>query len=172
MGETCRKSACQRSSTLVSGWPMAALAKRSLAAVILNGRPPLRPRARAEANPASRLRPYPRATARSAGCTVGKGVAWRSRAGVVSVPRSRAVAPCVVVGISPAAKGVFRVADVVAPARERSGRVAQDALLERWQVVARKGAGRSVAPRPRQIAAPGTGAPVFASAKMPLKPFC
>jgi len=37
---------------LVPGWPMAAWARRNLAGIILNGRPPLRPRARAEANPA------------------------------------------------------------------------------------------------------------------------
>jgi hypothetical protein len=45
-------SSSQRSPTLVSGCPIAAMASRSLAAVILNGRPPFRPRARAEANPA------------------------------------------------------------------------------------------------------------------------
>ena len=57
--ETCLYSVCrvmpnssQRSPIFVSGWPMAALAKRSLAVVILNGRAPLRPRARADASPA------------------------------------------------------------------------------------------------------------------------
>ena len=45
-------SSVQRSPTLVSGWPMEAVARRSLAGVILKGRPPLRPRARAEARPA------------------------------------------------------------------------------------------------------------------------
>src|SRR4051794_34498328 len=37
---------------LVSGLPMAAIARRSLAAVILYGLPPFRPRARADAMPA------------------------------------------------------------------------------------------------------------------------
>ena len=37
---------------MVSDWPIEAVARRSLAGVILNGRPPLRPRARAEASPA------------------------------------------------------------------------------------------------------------------------
>jgi hypothetical protein len=46
-GEMCRYRVCRvmpsswhRSPTLVSGWPIAAIARRSLAAVILNGRPP------------------------------------------------------------------------------------------------------------------------------------
>jgi hypothetical protein len=42
-------SSAHSSPTLVPGWPMAACARRSLAAVILSGRPALRPRARAEA---------------------------------------------------------------------------------------------------------------------------
>ena len=46
-------SSLHSSFILVSGFPTAAIAKRSLAVVILNGRPPLRPRARAEANPAT-----------------------------------------------------------------------------------------------------------------------
>lgn len=37
---------------LVSGWPIEAIASRTLAGVNLRGRPPLRPRARAEASPA------------------------------------------------------------------------------------------------------------------------
>jgi hypothetical protein len=37
---------------LVPGWPIAAIASRTLAAVILNGAPPARPRALAEAKPA------------------------------------------------------------------------------------------------------------------------
>jgi hypothetical protein len=59
-GEMCRYRVCRvmpsswhRSPTLVSGWHIAAIARRSLAAVILNGRPPFRPRARAEARPAT-----------------------------------------------------------------------------------------------------------------------
>lgn len=40
------------SFTFVSGLPMAAMARRSFAAVILNFRPPVRPRARAAAKPA------------------------------------------------------------------------------------------------------------------------
>lgn len=42
-------SSWQKSPTLVSGCLIAAMASRSLVAVILNGRPPFRPRARAEA---------------------------------------------------------------------------------------------------------------------------
>jgi hypothetical protein len=45
-------SSAQRSPTLVSGLPMAAIAKRSFAGVMVYGRPPIRPRARAEARPA------------------------------------------------------------------------------------------------------------------------
>jgi mercuric reductase len=59
LGEICRYRVCRvmpssrhRSPTLVSGCPIAAIARRSLAAVILNGRPPFRPRARADAKPA------------------------------------------------------------------------------------------------------------------------
>lgn len=59
VGEIWRYNVClvipsswHRLDTVVSDWPIAAMAKRSLALVILNGRPPLRPRARAEANPA------------------------------------------------------------------------------------------------------------------------
>jgi hypothetical protein len=37
---------------LVLGWPIAAIASRTLATIILKGAPPLRPRARAEARPA------------------------------------------------------------------------------------------------------------------------
>lgn len=46
-------SSLHRSLMLVSGCPMDAAARRTLAGVILNGRPPVRPRARAEANPAT-----------------------------------------------------------------------------------------------------------------------
>lgn len=45
-------SSWHKSLTLVSGCPIAAMVSRSLAAVILNGRPPFLPRARAEAKPA------------------------------------------------------------------------------------------------------------------------
>ncbi len=45
-------SSRQSGAILVSGLPMAAWASRNLAAVILNGAPPLRPRARAAAMPA------------------------------------------------------------------------------------------------------------------------
>jgi len=38
-------SSVHRSPTLVAGWPMEAAARRSLAGVVLKGRPPLRPRA-------------------------------------------------------------------------------------------------------------------------------
>jgi len=60
IGDTCRYKVCrvtpsssQSALTLVCGLPMDAIARRSLAGVILNGRPPLRPRARAEAKPAT-----------------------------------------------------------------------------------------------------------------------
>ncbi len=45
-------SSVQSSETFVSGFPIAACANLSLAAVIFGLRPPLRPRARAEASPA------------------------------------------------------------------------------------------------------------------------
>jgi hypothetical protein len=45
-------SSVQSSPTLVSGLPMDAIARRSFAGVILYGRPPVHPRARAEARPA------------------------------------------------------------------------------------------------------------------------
>ena len=45
-------SSWHKAPTLVSGLPIAAIASRSLAGVILGRRPPLRTRARAEANPA------------------------------------------------------------------------------------------------------------------------
>ncbi|MOA38083.1 hypothetical protein D3C78_1597310 [compost metagenome] len=45
-------SSWHRSPTFVSGCPIAAIASRNLAVVILNGRPPFLPRARAEASPA------------------------------------------------------------------------------------------------------------------------
>ena len=58
-GETCRYSVDRvmpnsrhRAPTFVSGLPIAAIASRSLAGVIFGLRPPLRPRARAEASPA------------------------------------------------------------------------------------------------------------------------
>jgi hypothetical protein len=41
-----------RSATFVSFCPMAAIARRTFAAVILKGAPPFRPRARADASPA------------------------------------------------------------------------------------------------------------------------
>jgi Helix-turn-helix domain of resolvase len=45
-------SSRHRSATLVFGWPIAAMASRTLARVILKGAPPFRPRARADASPA------------------------------------------------------------------------------------------------------------------------
>src|ERR1700679_3412821 len=45
-------SSAHKSATFVSFCPMAAMAKRTFAAVILKGAPPFRPRARAEASPA------------------------------------------------------------------------------------------------------------------------
>ena len=58
-GATWRYSVCrvmpsslQRGAISVSGLPIAAWARRSFAGVILNGAPPLRPRARAAAMPA------------------------------------------------------------------------------------------------------------------------
>ena len=45
-------SSLHKAATLVSGWPIEALARRTFAGVILNGRPPLRPRARANSRPA------------------------------------------------------------------------------------------------------------------------
>jgi len=59
VGETCRYSvervipnSRHKDPTLVSGFPMDAIANRSFAGVILGRRPPFRPRARAEASPA------------------------------------------------------------------------------------------------------------------------
>ena len=45
-------SSLQSSLTLVSDLPIKAIASRIFAGVIVNGRPPVRPRARAEARPA------------------------------------------------------------------------------------------------------------------------
>lgn len=60
MGDTRLYKVClvmpgssQREPTLVSGLPMEAIARRSLGGVILKGRPPERPLARADANPAT-----------------------------------------------------------------------------------------------------------------------
>src|SRR5262245_48257015 len=53
------------SPTLISGLPIAAIAKRNLAGVIFGLRPPLRPRARAEASPA-RVRSEMRSRSNSA----------------------------------------------------------------------------------------------------------
>jgi hypothetical protein len=50
-GLTVIPSSRHRSPTLVLGCPIAAVASRTLAAVILKGAPPLRPRARADAKP-------------------------------------------------------------------------------------------------------------------------
>ena len=45
-------SSLQSSLTFVLGLPIEAIASRTFAGVIVNGRPPVRPRARAEARPA------------------------------------------------------------------------------------------------------------------------
>ena len=45
-------SSVHNARTCVSGWPIAAIANRSFAGVILKGAPPVRPRARAAARPA------------------------------------------------------------------------------------------------------------------------
>jgi hypothetical protein len=59
VGETCRyivdrviPNSSHSDATFVSGFPIAAIARRSLAAVIFGLRPPFRPRARADASPA------------------------------------------------------------------------------------------------------------------------
>jgi len=89
-----------KGATLVSGLPMDAIAKRNLAGVILNGRPPLRPRARADANPA----------------TVRSEISSRSNsANAAKIPKTNLPAALVVSIAAPCPVSTFR------PTRARSG---------------------------------------------------